>query len=210
MATPIYFQTRRRSAGRACSRLARGEEYLARVTEEVHEYLLQPCDPPLGVFEEVPVHADHDRDGFGNGWPALCRLASLSERRMSLLRRIADYEPPWVGRVGLALVVVLWLFVTAVGFAVGAATGLAFLIVGAALIGGEVWIERTDGRHATFVLVWRSSWRIGVGLAVIVSGLARSDGWAAAVAAIFGAWLILSGLVFARLRWLEMRAAPDE
>ncbi len=56
---------------------------------------------------------------------------------MNRLRRIADYERPWVGRVGLALVVVLWLFVTVVGFAVGVENGLALLIVGAALIVGK-------------------------------------------------------------------------
>jgi hypothetical protein len=122
---------------------------------------------------------------------------------MNWLRRVADYERPWVGRVGLALIVVLWLFVTAVGFAVGVETGFAFLIVGAALIVGEVWMERSGGRHATFVVVWRLSWRIGMGLVVIVLGAVSSDAWTAAVAAIFGAWWILSGLVVARLRWLE-------
>ena len=121
-------------------------------------------------------------------------------------RQIAEYERPWVGRVGLALVAVLWLFVTFVGFAVGVETGLAFLIVGAALIVGEVWIERSGMRHVKFVVVWHLSWRIGMGLAVIALGAIRSDGWTAAVAAIFGAWLILSGLVFARIRWLETRA----
>jgi hypothetical protein len=125
---------------------------------------------------------------------------------MNWLLRIAEYERPWVGRVGLALVAVLWLFVAVVGFAVGVGTGLAFLIVGAALIVGEVWIERSGRRHVKFAVVWRLSWRIGIGIAVIVLGAIRSDGWTAAVAAVFGAWLILSGLVFARIRLLETRA----
>jgi hypothetical protein len=130
---------------------------------------------------------------------------------MKWLHRVAEYERPWIGRVGLALVAVLWFFVTAVGFAVGVETGLAFLIVGAALIGGEVWIERSGRRHAKFVIVWRLSWRIGIGVAVIVLGAIRSDGWTGAVPAIFGAWLILSGLVVARIRWLETgRSLPLE
>jgi hypothetical protein len=74
------------------------------------------------------------------------------------------------------------------------------------LIAGEVWIERSGRRQVKFVVVWRLSWRIGLGLAVIVLGPVRSDGWTAAVAAIFSAWLILSGLVVARIRWLETRA----
>jgi hypothetical protein len=132
---------------------------------------------------------------------------------MNWLRRAAEYERPWIGRVGLALVVALWLFVTVVGFAVGVETGLAFLIVGGALIAGEVWIERSGKRHVKFMVVWRLSWRIGTGLAVIVVGAVSSDGWTTAVAAIFGAWLIFSGLVVARIRWLETRpvaAGGDE
>jgi hypothetical protein len=128
---------------------------------------------------------------------------------MNWLRRIAEYDRPWVGRVGLALVVVLWLFVTLVGFGVGVATGMAFVIVGAALIVGEVFVEQRGGRHVNFVLVWRLSWRIGTGLAVIVVGAVSSDGWTAAITAIFGAWLILSGLVVARIRWLEARRAES-
>src|ERR687892_2484518 len=97
----------------------------------------------------------------------------------------------------------LWLFVTVVGFAVGLLTGFAFLIVGGALIAGEAWIERSGGRHASFVLVWRLSWRIGSGLAVIAVATVSSDGWTAAIGALLGAWLTLTGLVVARLRWLE-------
>jgi hypothetical protein len=123
------------------------------------------------------------------------------------LGRLADYERPWVGRVGLALILALWLFVTVVGFAISARTGLAVLIVGGALIAGEVWIEQSRGRHATFALVWRLTWRIAVGVAVIASGVLGSDGWAAVVAATFGAWLILTGLVVATFSWLQSRTA---
>lgn len=38
---------------------------------------------------------------------------------MSWLRRIAEYERPWVGRVGVALAALLWLFVSLAGFAAG-------------------------------------------------------------------------------------------
>lgn len=108
-------------------------------------------------------------------------------------------------RTNLALVVVLWLFVTAVGFGAGTGAGLAFLIVGAALIAGEVWIEWSAGRHATFVVLWRLAWRIGVGAWLIVAGAVNSDGWAAALPAVFGAWLIFWGLAVATFCWLEMR-----
>jgi hypothetical protein len=99
---------------------------------------------------------------------------------------MADYERPWVGRVGLALIVVLWLFLTAVGFGAGVGTGLALLIVGAGLIAGEAWIERSAGRHVTFAVLWHLAWRIGVGALLIVVGVVRSDGWAVALPAVFG------------------------
>ena len=129
---------------------------------------------------------------------------------MNWLGRIAEYERPWVGRVGLALIVVLWLFITVVGFAADVATGLGFLIVGGALIVGEVWIERSGARHTTFVLVWRLFWRIGVGFVVIWIGAVSSDGWTVAVAVLLGSWLILSGLDVARFRWVETQAPPAE
>lgn len=124
---------------------------------------------------------------------------------MNWLRRMANYERPWVGRVGWALIVVLWLFVTAVGFGTGVGTGLAILIVGGALIAGEVWIDRSGERHATFALVWFLSWRIGLGVTAILLGVVGSEGWAIAVPAVLGGWLILSGLVFATLLWRQAR-----
>lgn len=50
--------------------------------------------------------------------------------RESALRRLAKYERPWVGRVGLGLGLKLWLFVTAVAFGAGLANGLVLLIMG--------------------------------------------------------------------------------
>jgi hypothetical protein len=128
---------------------------------------------------------------------------------MNWLNRLAGYKRPWVGRVGLVLVVVLWLFVTAVGFAAGVVTGLALLIVGGAWIAGETWIERSGGRYATFRLVWHLCWRIGMGVAVIVVGAVSSNVWAAVVTAVYGTWLILSGLVVARFLWLETHTPPS-
>ena len=46
------------------------------------------------------------------------------------MRRLAKYERPWVGRVGLGLGLKLWLFVTAVAFGAGLANGLVLLIMG--------------------------------------------------------------------------------
>ena len=69
--------------------------------------------------------------------------------RGNRLVRFAEYERPWVGRAGLALGVMLWLFVTAVAFGVGLANGLTILILGGTLIFGEVWIERSGERHPT-------------------------------------------------------------
>ena len=124
---------------------------------------------------------------------------------MSWLRRLDEYDRPWVGRVALALGVVLWLFVSVVGFAAGVGTGLAISIVGAAFILGEVWSARSGERHETVLLTWRLSWNIGLGAALIVVGAVSSDRWTVAVMAAFGAWLIVEGFVVARLRWLEIR-----
>jgi hypothetical protein len=77
--------------------------------------------------------------------------------RKNLLRQLAEHKRPWVGRVGLALGLVLWLFVTAVAFGAGVANGLAILIMGGAFILGEVWIERSGGRHPTLAVAWRLS-----------------------------------------------------
>ena len=124
---------------------------------------------------------------------------------MSWLGRVADYERPWVGCVGLALVTILWLFVTAVGFGVGMANGFAILIGGAVFIASEVWIERSGERHPRFVIAWRLGGRVGIGLLLIVLGIIRSDGWASVAMASFGGWLILSGFVLASALWLETR-----
>jgi hypothetical protein len=75
----------------------------------------------------------------------------------------------------------------------------------AAFIVGEVGSERSGERLATFWIAWRLAVKIGVGATLIVVGAVGSDGWAAAVPVAFGVWLILSGLVIARLHWLEMR-----
>lgn len=130
-------------------------------------------------------------------------------KRKGRLQRIAEYDRPWVGRVGLALGLMLWLFVTAVAFAVGVAYGLAFLVVGGFLIFGEVWIERSRERHATFASIWRLSWSIGTGVTLLVIAVFKSEGWAAAVPAVFGAWMILTGLGLGAL-WLRERREDGE
>jgi hypothetical protein len=127
---------------------------------------------------------------------------------LSWLARIADYERPWVGRVGLALIVALWLLLTLVGFAAGVGTGLSFLVAGAALIAGEVFIERSGRNHSAFALFWHLSWRIGIAVVLIVLG-AVGDG-SLAVASILAVWLTLTGLLPALYWWHERRAAADE
>lgn len=124
---------------------------------------------------------------------------------MNWLRRMDEYERPWVGRVGLALGTVIWLFASVVGFAAGVGTGLAVSIAGAVFILGEVWSARSDERHAMLVAAWRLCWRIAAGAVVIVVGAVSSDGWTAAVAAMIGGWLILSGLLVPTLWWLQTR-----
>jgi predicted MFS family arabinose efflux permease len=99
----------------------------------------------------------------------------------------------------------LWLFVSAVAFGVGLANGLAILIIGGALIFGEVWIERSGERHATFATVWRLSWRIALGAALVVIAIVSSDGWGAALLIFFGAWLVLPAVLVATLWWRERR-----
>jgi hypothetical protein len=118
------------------------------------------------------------------------------------LQQLAEYKRPWVGRVGLALGLVLWLFVTAVAFGAGVANGLAILIMGGAFILGEVWIERSGGRHPTFATAWRLSLRVAIGIALIVIAVVASHGWGAALLILFGAWLILPALALSVL-WLH-------
>lgn len=132
--------------------------------------------------------------------------------RSNRLARLAEYRAPWVGRVGLVLGLVLWLFASAVGFAAGLGNGLAISIVGGAFILGSVWIERSGERHPIFALVWHLSWRIALGAALIVIALVNSDGWSAALLAVFGAFLILPGVAGAAL-WLRetrVKAAGDD
>jgi hypothetical protein len=132
--------------------------------------------------------------------------------RRNRLGGLAGYKRPWVGRVGLVLGLVLWLFVSAAGFAAGLGTGLAISIVGGAFILGSVWIERSGERHPTFALVWHLSWRIALGAALFVIAFVNSDGWSAALLAIFGALLILPGVAVAGL-WLRktrVKAAGDD
>jgi hypothetical protein len=128
---------------------------------------------------------------------------------MNWLRRMAAYERPWVARVGWALIVVIWLFVTAAAFGAGLGTGLGFLLVGGAFIAGEVWIERNGERHVTFAAAWHLSWRIGLGVAVVVLAV-RSDGWAIAIGVVIGGWLIVTGLVFSTLLWLLEPKGPAD
>ena len=127
-----------------------------------------------------------------------------SARRNRLIR-FAEYERPWVGRTGLALGLMLWLFVSAVAFGVGLANGLAVLILGGALIFGEVWIERSGEGHATCATVSRLSWRIGLGVALVVLAIVSSNSWGAALLIFFGAWLLLPALLVATLSWRERR-----
>jgi hypothetical protein len=122
--------------------------------------------------------------------------------RKNRLHQLAEYKRPWVGRVGLALGLVFWLFVTAVAFGAGIANGVAILIMGGAFILGEVWIERSGGRHPMFATAWRLSLRIAIGIALIVSAVVTSHGWGAALLSLAGAWLILPALVLGVL-WLR-------
>ena len=129
----------------------------------------------------------------------------MRSARRNRLVRFAEYERPWVGRTGLALGLMLWLFVSAVAFGVGLANGLAVLILGGALIFGEVWIERSGERHATFATVWHLSWRIALGVALVVLAIVSSSGWGAALLIFFGAWLLVPALLVATLLWRERR-----
>jgi hypothetical protein len=126
--------------------------------------------------------------------------------RRNRLSRLAEYKRPWVGRVGLALGLVLWLFVSAVGFAAGLANGLAISIVGGAFILGSVWLERSGGRRPKLALVWHLSWRIALGAALIVIAFVNADGWGAALLIVFGVLLILPGVAGAALWLREQRA----
>ena len=125
--------------------------------------------------------------------------------RENRLARLASYERPWVGRVGLALGLMVWLFVSAVAFGAGLANGLTILIMGGAFIFGEVWIERSGRRDSTLASVWRVSLRLAIGVALIVIAVVSSDGWGTALLMLFGAWLILPALLLGVLLLREAR-----
>jgi len=74
------------------------------------------------------------------------------------------------------------------------------------LIFGEVWIERGSGeRHATMASVWRLSLRVAMGVTLVVLALVNADGSGAALLILFGAWLILAGLVLGAVLLRETR-----
>lgn len=123
---------------------------------------------------------------------------------MTKLGRLADYEAPWVGRTGLALIVALWLFFTFVAFVNNVVAGVGVLIVGGAVIVLEVWIERKGESHPTLVLAWRLGSRLVVGIVLISVSVVHAR-WAAVIPVLFGFWLILSGLGGAWLVWRERR-----
>jgi hypothetical protein len=125
--------------------------------------------------------------------------------RANRLVRFAEYERPWVGRVGFALGLTLWLFVSAVAFGAGLANGLTILILGGAFIFGELWIERSGGRHPTFAIVWRVSLRIALGATLVVLAIASSEGWGTALLILFAAWLVAPALLVATIGWRERR-----
>ena len=127
--------------------------------------------------------------------------------RRSLFARLAEYDRPWVGRVGLVLVVILWLLFSLAALAAGLRVGLAVVILGGALIAGEVWLDRNGERHPGIGFVWHSAWNIAAGAVLIGIAVVKWDGWSALIPGLFGAWLILWRLVLASV-WL--RVARDE
>lgn len=160
-------------------------------------------DQSLAGLSELSSSRPASRGISSAGWQSSAVADELPQSfRRNRLRQLAEYKRPWVGRVGLALGLVLWLFVTAVAFGVGIANGLAILIMGGAFILGEVWIERSGGRHPTFATAWRLSLRIAIGIALIVIAAVNSHGWGAVLLTLFGAWLVLQALVLSAL-WLR-------
>lgn len=109
--------------------------------------------------------------------------------------------PGW-GRVGLALVLFLWLLFSVVGFAAGFGIGLAVAIVGGTLIFVEVWLERSGERHATFSVVWHLFVKVAAAATLIVSAVVNSDGWGVVLLTALAALILLPALLVATL-WLR-------
>jgi drug/metabolite transporter (DMT)-like permease len=79
---------------------------------------------------------------------------------------------------------------------------IAWLIVGAIYVGGEVWVDRHGQEHPKFTVWWWLAWRIIFGLGLIALGAAYLH-WTSVPLFLFGAWsLALAALVFARI-WRE-------
>ena len=110
--------------------------------------------------------------------------------------RLADYERPWVGRLGLALLLVLWALVSLAGFASGIAVGLIFAFAGATSVVGEIWLEQKGERLAWVAFAWHTAWQIAAGALLIGIALA-TDGWSALLPGLIGAWLILFRIAIA-------------
>jgi len=127
--------------------------------------------------------------------------APKSGRRNRLVE-LAEYDRPWVGRLGLALVLFLWLLFSLVEFAAGFGIGLAVAIAGGTLILVEVWLKRSGERHATFSVVWHLSGQVAAGAALIVIGVVNSDVWGAVLLTALGA-LILFPVVLVATIWLR-------
>ena len=129
-----------------------------------------------------------------------------------MFARLAEYDRPWVGGVGLALLVILWMFFSLVAFAGGLRVGLAVAFLGGALIAGEVWLHRNGERRPGVGFVWHSAWNITAGAVLIGIAVVKWDGWSALIPGLFGAWLILWRLVLASV-WLRVardEAGPDQ
>jgi hypothetical protein len=125
--------------------------------------------------------------------------------RTNRLLELAAYDRPWVGRLGLALVLFLWLLVSVVGFAAAVWVGLAVAGVGGTLILVEVWLERSGDRHATFAVAWHLSGKVAAGIALIVMAVVNADGWRTVLLAGFGLLTLLPVLLLATLWWRNSR-----
>jgi hypothetical protein len=123
------------------------------------------------------------------------------------LVRLAEYDRPWVGRVGLGLILIVWAFAGLVAFAASVTIGLVVLVAGGVFIGIETLLERKEGL-APYAFVWHTTVSLAAGLALVVIAIARWGTAGAAVYAVVGAWVIVWRLALVAL-WLRLRDDPD-
>ncbi|MDX6442175.1 MAG: hypothetical protein QOE43_1904 [Gaiellaceae bacterium] len=112
----------------------------------------------------------------------------------------------WLSVLGWVLFMLFWLFIAALVAANSVIGGIAVLAAGVLYIAAEIWISRHGEKHERVVLAWTLSWRVGLGITIVIVTLVRKHTTLGIVAAVVAACLVtLPAIAFAGVFWLIAR-----